>query len=187
MSRHTLIDLNEMRVIKAVEGEDALKRCEYWADILIPKGEFYVCGTSKRDLSTFQDEELRRLINSLTTVKRRMTSYSEVLFELRELMDNMPLDDLTLKQLERKLGHKLPKQSVLPSGAKAAAQVLPKRPAAGTDAVKPWEAADWFYSKEKDLSSVKDKTIDACLEAGLNKSAVIRQFNRWKLTIEHNS
>lgn len=180
MSRHILIDLNEMTVLKAVDSVDALKCCEYWADILIPKGEFYICGTEKRDLTIFDDEEIRRLINSLADLKRKPNSYSEVLGVLRELMDAMYVDDKTIKQLKRKLGHKLKEQPVLPVGKLKKAPAIPKRPASGTDAVKPWEAADWFFKKQKNFVKVWKKTMAICKKEGLTEKMINKQFGLWK-------
>lgn len=189
MTRHILIDLNELTILKVVDGEDALKRCEYWADILIPKGEFYICGHEKRDLATFDFDELRILFNNATDRIMRGREYRDAVMQVSELLESMKPDDTNLGALVRKLGRPLKEPDFTPAKESkkeraSSAGGIPTRPKEGTMTVRAWEAADWYYSQQepKDLDSkeLREMVVTACVENGVNKSTAGTQFGKWK-------
>ena len=189
MTRHILIDLDNLKMLAATDGKDALRRCEYLADILIPNGEYYVCGTEKRDLNTFTSAELRLLFNnhSARVMGTQKRDYEAVEL-LADMMDKMKLSEESLEDLVKKLGRPLSEQSLLPVAEKiksvAPSSATPSRPKDGTMTVRAWEAADYLYSKQvpKDLDSkdLRNDVIKACVANGVHPSTAATQFSKWK-------
>lgn len=189
MSRHILIDLNELTILKAVDGADALKRCEYWADILIPKGEFYICGHEKRDLATFNFDELAIIYSKATDRKMRWREYRDAIMAVGELMELMKPDETDLGALVRKLGRPLKEPDFTPvkdtkKERSSAVTGIPTRPKEGTMTVRAWEAADWYYGQQEpkdiDAKELREMVVTACVENGVNKSTAGTQFGKWK-------
>lgn len=203
MSNIHLINTDTMTVLKSANGDDAVKKLEYWADILIPKNEFYICGGKCNSLVTWNEEELRQMYFSTTGTElvtprsSALESYSVVLERISHWLDQSEVDDTDLFSLELKLGHKLKEQDFKPqpekSGNKAAKASSGKskpvtRPKEGTTSAQVWDAADYYY-KEAQTSEkrythndpeFRDIVIDACVKWEINRSTATTQFSRWK-------
>ena len=184
-----LIDLDEMRLLKKVEGENEVRRCEYWADILIPKNEFYVTGTMGRDLSKFTLMELQLLYNNEAGSRATFKEYSRAIELVKHVIDQMKPAEETVGQLVRKLGKPLKEQSFTPVKEKPEPKSkqsggIPTRPKAGTMTARVWEAADWLYSQQEskdcNAKSLRDEVVKVCVDNGVNGSTASTQFAKWK-------
>lgn len=184
-----LIDINEMKLLKVVEGEKEVRRCEYWADILIPKSEFYICGDAKRDLTQFSLLELKMLYRGLRNHDIMGNDYKRSLDQVHMvIMETVP-DDATLGELVKKLGKPLKEQDFTPVKEKEEPkhkQVggIPNRPKEGTMTERVWQAADYFISIQPnhDINGkhFRSLVIEACVKGGLNSSTAATQFGKWK-------
>lgn len=184
-----LLDVDKMEMLKVIEGEDEVLRCEYWADILIPKNEFYICGDTNRDLTKFTLMELQMLYNNTSGAQVKFRDYPhalEMVSCMRERFDRAPED---VGQLVKKLGKHLGEQSFKPVKEKPEPKAkqtgeVPKRPKEGSMTVRVWEAGDWYYDQQesKDINSkvLRDEVIQACVLSGLNSSTAATQFGKWK-------
>jgi len=184
-----LIDIDKMKLLKVVEGEDEVLRLEYWADILIPKSEFYVCGDAKRDLSQFTQMELQMLYNNSINADLRMRDYPHALEMVSFMRDNFKRDDKSLTKLIKKLGKHRKAQTAVPVKEKPEAKSklsssTPTRPKEGTMTVRVWEASDYFYKMpqwgEINSKEFRDYVIQVCVDGGLNRSTASTQFAKWK-------
>jgi len=189
MARCFLFDLNKMIVLKTVSGEDAVRRCEYWADILIPKDEFYVCGDMKRDLASFSELELRLLYRNLENREVMGHTYARVLEQVHDVMGKLQEDETTLGQLVKKLGKPLKEPDFTPVKEKPEPKskqvgAIPSRPKEGSLTARVWEAADWLYSQQnpQDINSksLRDDVIKVCTDNGVNPSTASTQYAKWK-------
>lgn len=190
--KHILIDLDHMKILKVVDGKDALKRCMYWADILIPKNEYYICGNETKDLQSFTYEELILLFNnSSKRVMGRQKNEKDMRFLLKDIIEDFEVDSTSLSDLVKKLGKPLKEQSVLPQpeskadkAANKKVSSIPVRPKAGSLTVRAWEAADYYFTQvipnDVDSKEFRDQVIKACTENGVNPSTASTQFAKWK-------
>lgn len=187
-----LIDCDNLKLLKVVEGDNPLQdcaRCEYWADILIPKGEFYICGEENRDLSGFTLLELTMLYNNTTGAKADIKDYPRALELFSYTRDTFAVANESLEELKKLLGKPKKAQSFKPD-KEAPEKVakpssgIPTRPKDGSLTVRAWEAADWFYSEQdtKDINSkeLRDNVVNTCVENGVNKATASTQFGKWK-------
>ncbi len=187
--KSVLIDINKMTILKVVDSDDSIRRCEYWADILIPKAEFYICGDAKRDLTTFSFLELQMLYRNQKEREIMGTDYGRAIEQVHDVLIEIIPDETTLGQLVKKLGKPLKEPDFTPVKEKPEpkskqAGLIPTRPKAGTMTERVWQAADWFYSQQnpQDCNSkvLRDDVINACVDSGLNSSTASTQFAKWK-------
>jgi hypothetical protein len=189
--KYFLFDLNKLIILKVVSGEQALRRCEYWADILIPEDEFYICGGSEENLSAFTHLEIRMIYRKLRQGELMGTDYAVHLKAVREIMQDLDTDDTSLVDLRKTLGRDLEEQTCLPKKERALPKVkaakagaLPTRPKAGTLTERVWQAGDWLYSQQspQDINcrTLRDAVISTCVENGVNPSTASTQYAKWK-------
>ncbi|MBL4904252.1 MAG: hypothetical protein JKY62_16640 [Desulfocapsa sp.] len=184
-----LIDINKMILLKVVEGDKPVRCCEYWADILIPKAEFYICGDTGRELARFTLMELQMLYNNTAGAVAVFRDYPRAIEMVQVCIDKFEVAKLTLGDLVKKLGKPLKDQDFTPVKEKPEAKAkqvgnIPTRPKAGTMTARVWEAADWYYDQQddKDLTSkeLRDEVVQACVLGGVNSSTATTQFGKWK-------
>jgi hypothetical protein len=187
-----LIDIDKMEILKVVEGRNSVRQCEYWADILIPKSEFYICGELNRDLSHFTLMELQMLYNKAAGAQARfsVSDYSRAIEFVSTQISQFPIDDTPLSHLEKKLKKPLSTDNVLPAkekkqSAKAMKDSgVPTRPKEGSMTARVWEAADYYLgtqpNRDADGKEFRNLIINCCVENGLNPSTASTQFAKWK-------
>lgn len=184
-----LIDINKMLLLKAVEGEKCIRRCEYWADILIPNAEFYICGDMGRDLSKFTLLELQMLYNNTMGAKAIFKDYPRAIDLVKTCIERFEVAKESIGDLVKKLGKPLKEQDFSPVKEKPEAKakqigLIPTRPKEGSMTARVWECADWLYSQQNQQDSncktLRDEVIKVCVDNGVNSSTAATQFSKWR-------
>lgn len=182
-----LIDLDNLKIIKAADGKDAVRRLEYWADILIPKKDFYIGGEAKRDFSVFTRMELKMIYNKAAGEAHRSEDYQKLIVAVYEIGQRMEPDDTTIGPLVKKLGKPLSEPSVKPQKEKRAVKpssAQPTRPRAGTTTARVWEIADELLRGDPGIDfeskAFRQHVIDTCGSETINPSTAATQFAKWK-------
>lgn len=186
--KHFLIDLDNMVILKAADGDGCIKRLEYWADILIPKREFYICGYTKRELARWELKEVNQLYENTTGNVQASTDYVRALELLYFAFSEFEVDDTDLMGLVRKLGHKLedidPKPQKEKHSRSSGSSGEVKRPKEGTMTERVWQVADWLYDeqdpKDSHCKKLRDSVIETCVNNEINSSTAATQFAKWK-------
>lgn len=191
-----LINLNQMVLLKAAEGSDAVKRLEYWADILIPRSEFYICDMTNRSKARWTLEELRELYeNTFSTPFIKVQDYARALEVVTEAFNEVEADDASIEELICKLGRELKEPDFTPVPEKlpekgrkeAKAGGLPSsssRPKEGSMTGRVWEVADWLYGEQQPQNihckGLRADIIRICVENDINQATASTQFAKWK-------
>lgn len=191
--KYILININKMEILKAVKGTDAtevLDRCEHWAEILMPKSEFYILGDTKKDLKPFSMLELQMLYRNETGREIRGNSTREGAIEnVHWVVSKFPEDDTPLNELKEKLGKPIKAPTFKPVSEKAEPKQktsgeLPKRPKANSMTARAWECGDYYYAQDEwpdiNAKEFRDYVIGVCVESGVNKATAATQFAKWK-------
>ena len=85
-----LIDLNKLEVIKTTDCKEAVRQLEYWAEILIPKSDFYIGD----DLNSFTPSELMWLYKNMAK-----TDFLKDISKIIDQGDNQRAKNLLQKAL----------------------------------------------------------------------------------------
>lgn len=183
-----LIDLDDMIVLKSAEGDGCVKRLEYWAEILIPKKEFYICGNTRREMARWSLEEVTQLYENTEECEIKTKEYARSLELLSYCYRRVDIDDTDLMGLIRKLGRELGAPNLKPQKEKnphkGESSTIVKRPKEGTMTERVWQVADWLYGEQdpKDFNckDLRNKVIEACVNNEINASTATTQFAKWK-------
>lgn len=173
-----LIDTDNMRLLKVHEDDECLA---YWADILIPQGNYTIRGTKGKDFSVFTQLELRLFYQSLTGAEPpENTEYGSLIRGLQIEIDKIEVDETSLDVLKEKLGRPLsePDTGPKPWDEKETVQAL-KRPGADTATGKVWGFADQLMQEQGDIPDRKE-VIKICEAKGIHPSTASTQYGKWK-------
>ena len=183
-----LIDLDKMKIIKVCEGKDYVRRLEYWADLLIPKSEFYIGGGIKRELSVFTLMELKMLHRNTSGEQLTNDDYKRAIASVHQLGENMDPDEDTLGTLVKRLKRPLAEQTAKPQKEKIISKKRPTplaiRPRAGTVTAKVWEIADEMKAGDPGLGfeskDFRKCVIEECRKDSINLATAATQFAKWR-------
>lgn len=197
-----LINTTKMTFLKATKdsgkiknkdtGEDgAVRRLEYWADILAKHNDFIIVGEENKWYSCFNDDELRRLyVNTQGAAAPSSMSYSELLKTVAKLGCELPVDNTPVTKLREQLGYdptvEIPKAEPIIYAEKkektTASKVSGGRPKAGTTTGQVWDMGDELKVKLGRIPTRKE-IIEALPE--INPATVSTQFAKWKKSVDN--
>lgn len=176
-----LIDNNGARILKRVP---TIVQGLYWAELLIPNSDFSLRAVSKGSLERYTLEEQASMFKYLTSHKEAPSNQcGKLTFDLFKLVKEIPKDNTTLEDLEKKLGHSLPvvttKPAPEPEGRRRVeASSKISRPGKGTATGKVWDIADSLVI-DGELPE-KLAVVSKCVEQGIHPSTAGVQFSKWK-------
>jgi hypothetical protein len=184
-----LVDLDSLRFVKAAEGPDAIRCLEYWADIIIPKKDFYIGLEQRREFSIFTLMELKMLYRKASGQELETDVYSKAIDAVYKLSQDIVVDHSSIGDLVKKLGKPLKAPEVKPQIEKRVSSVATStvsksgsRPKSGTTTARVWEIADELRSEWTDYNSkeFRAKVIELCSSETINPSTAATQFAKWK-------
>ncbi len=185
-----LIDLDKLKILKSSSGKDAAKCLEYWAEILIPKADYYIGGDYKKSFSVFTLMELKMLYRNTEGSELNTEKYPKALELVHSMAQSFQTDETTLDELIKKLGKPIPQQTVMPQPEKR--KVKPSssssgpatRPKEGSTTGKVWAIADQMVESDPglgcDSKEFRTCVIQECIKSGINPATSATQFARWK-------
>jgi len=187
MDRCILIDNEQLCFIKATE---TVRQAEYWADILLPKRDFIITGESNRDYSCYSNYELRMLYyNTVGTNVPDNIEYAKMLKGVADLARALILDETSVEDLKKKLGHEVPPVDPRPATEKprkssSGTSKPAGRPKEGSTTAKVWLIADQMNANDPglgyDSKEFRTCVINECTKDGINPSTAATQFGKWK-------
>lgn len=196
--RSILVNLDKTKLLKVVEGHDALARLLYWEEKLAPRASTYICDVTKKHLLSFTPSERLSLYRGIT--KDKIITLSK--FEdpekginlLIKALETCDLDETPLSTLKKKITLKPVKHTATKSETNrstkmskaTASKAEPRVKQNGITMPKPKTISAQIFSIADSLSKKgthvpeKQKILDRAEKKGINLATAATQFSRWK-------